>query len=106
MLWLVESRRYPNNGILGSGKVEQCTYLVFFLKKKLRNEIIISKNQHSNIPPFHHPIRFTRNMFHIKILLFQQIVEISRRLLTEPTKLDPTDWGRIGGVACSVGYRL
>jgi hypothetical protein len=84
---------------LGSGKVEQCTYLVFFLKKKLRNEIIISKNQHSNIPPFHHPIRLTRNMF-------QQIVEISRRLLTEPTKLDPTDWGRIGGVACSVGYRL
>jgi hypothetical protein len=88
------------------GKWSNALIWYFFLKKKLRNEIIISKNQHSNIPPFHHPIRLTRNMFHIKILLFQQIVEISRRLLTEPTKLDPTDWGRIGGVACSVGYRL
>jgi hypothetical protein len=88
------------------GKWSNALIWQFFLKKKLRNEIIISKNQHSNIPPFHHPIRLTRNMFHIKILLFQQVAEISRRLLTEPTKLDPTDWGRIGGVACSVGYRL
>jgi len=104
MLNLVRFAHNWNIGFWESGAMH--LFGNFFLKTKLRNEIIISKNQHSNIPPFHHPIRLTRNMFHIKILLFQQIVEISRRLLTEPTKLDPTDWGRIGGVACSVGYRL
>jgi len=34
------------------------------------------KNQYSNIPPFHYPIWPTWNMFHIKILLFQQVIEI------------------------------
>jgi len=48
----------------------------FFLKTKVRNEIIPSKNQYPNIPPFHYPIWPTWNMFHIKILLFQQVIEI------------------------------
>jgi len=42
----------------------------------VRNETIPSKNQYSNIPPFHYPIWPTWNMFHIKILLFQHVIEV------------------------------
>jgi len=40
------------------------------------NGLWASKNQYSNIPPFHYPIWPTWNMFHIKLLLFQQVIEI------------------------------
>jgi len=39
-----------NNGLWESGAMR--LFANFFLKTKVRNEIIPSKNQYSNIPPF------------------------------------------------------
>jgi len=73
-----------NNGLWEGGAMR--LFANFFLKTKVRNEIILFKNQYSNIPPFHYPIWPTWNMFHIKILLFQQVIEIPIHQLLSSNK--------------------